>query len=198
MNLLGRMLDDRHARAAADEIAEDAWLRERAGVDPAQRREAWRGWLRRKLESVLVWPEDASARDRLIGQCIAEITTLCRQLRGRGWLLDGKELAEHVHELLAPIGAYQRKGKVGDFWPYFRSAVRKYVEAHADEIQAQARRSGADEASQSMAGALAALGIGRAKAKGPSLTEIVTDRDAEVRRDRAAKAEADAAQMRLL
>lgn len=197
MNLLARVLDQREERLTQQDQADDLWLRERAGVDPEERRRSWRRWLRKELEKTLQWPSQAAARDRLIGQCIAELTTLARQLRGRGWLLDGAALAGHVRELLAPVAKAQRAGKVGDFWPYFRVAVRRYVETHADEIAAQARRSGADEAIQTMAGALAALGLGKAPQKAPSLTELVTDRAAEIAAQKASNQAADAVQQRL-
>lgn len=199
MNILGQVLEVREERARDEDAADDLWLRERAGIDPAARRESWRRWLRKELEKTLQWPKTEAARERLIGQCAGELTVLARQLRGRGWLLDGAALAEHVRALLGPIGKAQRAGKVKDFWPYFGEAVSRYVGAHAEEIQAHARRTGADEGAQTMAGALAVFGIGREKpAAGPSMVEIVTNRDAEVRKEKAAKAAAERAQMRLL
>lgn len=199
MKVFANFLDDRTERRTAEEDADDLWLRERAGIDPEARRESWRRWLRKTLEKSLQWPKEAAARERLIGQCAAELTVLARQLRGRGWLLEGKALAEHVRAVLEPIGAAQRAGKVRDFWPYFGEAVARYVGAHAEEIQAQARRSGADAGATSFAAALAGLGIGRPAAKsGPSLVEIVTDRDVEVRAAKQARAAEEKRQMRLL
>lgn len=198
MNVLGLPLEGREERRSAEDRADDLWLRERAGIDPEERRASWRRWLRKELEKTLQWPSQEAAKERLIGQCAAELTILARQLRGRGWLLDGAALAEHVRALLAPIAKAQKAGKVRDFWPYFGEAVSRYVGANAEEIQAHARRTGADEAAQSMAGALAALGLGRAAAKGPSLTEIIADRDAAARVKEAEKKAAEAAQLRLL
>lgn len=198
MNLLARGMDERDERRSEQQAADDNWLRERAGIDPDERRELWRRWLRKTLEQSLQWPAKADARDRLIGQCMAELTMLARQLRGRGWLLEGPALAVHVKAILEPIAKAQRAGKIKDFWPYFGEAVSRYVGAHAEEIQAHARRTGADEAAQSMAGALAALGIGKGTASRPSMTEIIVDRDAVVRRERLAKQEEDKKQLRLL
>lgn len=198
MNVLGLQLEGREGRQSEQDRADDLWLRERAGIDPEERRASWRRWLRKTLETSLQWPKEAAARERLIGQCAAEITVLARQLRGRGWLLDGAALAEHVKALLAPIAKAQRAGKVRDFWPYFGEAVSRYVGANAEEIQAHARRTGADEGTQSMAGALAALGLGKAVERSPSLTEIISDRDAQVRADKAAKQAAERSQLSLL
>jgi hypothetical protein len=197
VNVLSEFLDDRAGRKSAEEAADDLWLRERAGIDPDARRESWRRWLRKTLETSLQWPKEDAARERLIGQCASELTVLARQLRGRGWLLEGKALAEHVRAVLEPIGRAQRAGKVRDFWPYFGEAVARYVGAHAEEIQAQARQSGADAGTTSFAAALAGLGIGKARPAGPSLTELVTSRDDEVRQAKAAKLAADKAQLAL-
>jgi hypothetical protein len=198
VNLLGLRLDSLNERRTEQDRADDLWLRERAGIDPEERRASWRRWLRKTLETSLQWPEDTVAKERLIGQCAAELTVLARQLRGRGWLLDGAALAEHVRALLEPIAKAQRAGKVRDFWPYFGEAVSRYVGAHAEEIQAHARRTGADEAAQTMAGALAALGLHKAASKAPSMVEIITDRDTCARREKQAKADAERRQLKLL
>jgi hypothetical protein len=198
VNLLSIRLEAGRERLTEQDRADDLWLKERAGLDPEERRASWRRWLRKTLETSLQWPKEEAARERLIGQCAAEITVLARQLRGRGWLLEGAVLADHVRALLAPIAKAQRAGKVRDFWPYFGEAVSRYVGANAEEIQAHARRTGADEGAQTMAGALAALGIGKAASRGPSMVEIITDRDAEARREKQARADADSRQLRLL
>jgi hypothetical protein len=198
VNVLSLAIESREERRSEANRADDLWLRERAGIDPEERRASWRRWLRKELERSLQWPKDPAAKERLIGQCAAEITVLARQLRGRGWLLDGAALAEHVRALLDPIAKAQRAGKVRDFWPYFGEAVSRYVGAHAEEIQAHARRTGADEGAATMAGALAALGIGKAAERSQSLTEIIANRDAEVRREKQAKAEAEVRQLSLL
>ena len=198
MNVIGQLIDDREDRQRDEALADTQWMLERSGIDPAERLEAWRRWLRKTLETTLQWPANPAAKERLIGQCAAEITTLARQLRGRGWLLEGKALADHVKALLGPVAAAQKAGKIGDFWPYFRAAVKRYVGANAEEIQAHARRTGADESAQSMAGALAALGIGKALTRGPSMTEIIADRDAAKRQAEADQRAAEKAQLKLL
>lgn len=188
MNVLSLQVDARTETAEAQDRADDLWLRERAGVDPAERRASWRRWLRKELEKTLQWPSNPTARARLIGQCMAELTVLARQLRGRGWLLDGAALAVHVRACLAPIAQAQRAGGVRDFWPYFRAAVSRYVGAHAEEIQAHARRTGADEGAQSMAAALAAFGLGAAAPRAASMVELLTEHDATRRAEKAAAA----------
>lgn len=178
MNVLAIQVDARAETAAAQAEADDRWLRERAGIDPEERRASWRRWLRKELEKALQWPSNPAARARLLGQCAAEMTVMARQLRGRGWLLDGAALAVHVRACLAPIGEAQRDGKVRDFYPYFCASVSRYVGANAEEIQAHARRTGADEAAQSMAAALSALGLSRsAAAQGPSMVELLAEHE---------------------
>jgi hypothetical protein len=132
------------------------------------------------MAKTLVWPADATKRERLLGQCASEITVMVCQLRGRGWLLDGDTLAEHVRACIEPIGTYQRAGKVTDFWPYFRSAVRRYVGAQAEDLQALARRTGADESTQAMGALLGSLGLGSSKVRGPSMTELISTRACEI------------------
>jgi hypothetical protein len=204
MNVLQATVDEREDQRRALSAADDLWLRERAGIDPAERLQSWDRWLRHRLQASLVWPDDAAKRDRLLGQCAAELTSLARQLRGRGWLLDGKALASHVDAVLGPIGNAQRQGKVGDFWPYFRAAVSRYVGLNAEEIQQHARRTGADEGLQTLSSALAGL-----KLQGESMVELLSRRAEEVRdakqqtlrerqSARRAQEKADQAQMRLI
>ncbi|AWI09297.1 hypothetical protein CKA38_08600 [Ereboglobus luteus] len=177
MNILGQYLDDHEGRAAREEDADNRWMQERAGIDPEERLRRWDAWLRKTLAKTLRWPANADAALRLQCQCANELTRLVKQLRGRGWLLDGEALAGHVKACIAPIAEQQRAGKVGDFWPYFCAAVRRYVGANAEEIQFHARRTGADEGAQSMAAIMGALGIaGALKSKGKSLTELIADR----------------------
>jgi hypothetical protein len=175
MNPLQAHLESREERAENEIAAEDRWLKERAGIDdPEARRRSFQSWVKGLLVKSLPLPADAARREKLLGQCAAEITVMCRQLRGRGWLLDGKALADEVKACLDPITAYLRKGNVDDPFAYFRSSVRRYVGAHAEDIQAHARRSGRDEATTSMSDALAGLGIGRAATpRAPSMVEIV-------------------------
>lgn len=206
MNILQAHLDDREDRRRDDAEADRRWLTERGGIDPAERLQRWDAWLAQTLQKTLQWPANPAARARLVGQCSAEITTMVRHLAGRGWLLDGEALAGHVRAVLAPIAAAQKAGKIGDFYPYFRAAVSRYVGANAEEIQAEARRSGADEGARTVGEILSALRI-----RGASMTELLAQRSreiaeakAETLRERQARArakeaacKADAAQPRL-
>lgn len=176
MNPLQAHLEAREDLARDQAEADDRWLRERAGIDPEERRRSFAAWVKGLLAKSLPLPEDATRRERLLGQCAAEITVMCRQLRGRGWLLDGQALATEVKECIAPIAAYLQRGMVEDPFAYFRSSVRRYVGTHAEDLQALARRSGRDEAITSMADALSVLGLGRAATpRAPSMVEIVAE-----------------------
>ncbi|QYM80247.1 hypothetical protein K0B96_06435 [Horticoccus luteus] len=198
MDILGQYLDERDDQRRDQAEADERWMCERAGIDPAERLLAWDRWLVSTLQKALQWPADPVRRSKLVRQCAAEITGLAKQLRGRGWLLDGDALAKHVRGMLAPLAAAQRAGKIDDFWPYFRAAVGRYVGAHAEEIQAHARRTGADDGAQSFGAVLAGLGItAEARQRRPSLTELLADRAGEVAqvkraslRDRTARARA--------
>lgn len=181
MNLLGRMLDEREDRQRSESAADERWLQERAGIDPGERLLAWDRWLVATLDRMLVWSAEPIRRHKLLRQCAAEITVVAKQLRGRGWLLDGKELAAQVRAMLEPIATAQRAGKVGDFWPYFRAAVARYVDANAEKIQALARRTGSDEGAQAFGAVLAGLGFGPGgQAREASLTELLASRAVEI------------------
>jgi hypothetical protein len=183
VDILSQIMHDREARQAAQVDADERWLRESAGIDPAERLLQWDRWVLGQL-ATLGLPE--GGKDRLLRQCAAEITTVAKQLRGRGWLLDGVELATHVRALLAPIAKALKAGKVADFWPYFRHSVKVYVGANAEQIQALARRSGGDECTQSVGAALAALGIGQSgRIRGASMTELLATRAGEISTEKA-------------
>lgn len=162
--------------------AEARFLRERAGVDRKERLAAWREWAAKKLAAEFALPADERARARLIGQLTAELEKMVRQLFDRGWLIEGKRLAEVVSDCLAPIAKAQRAGKVGDLYPYFRVAVLRYVGANAEQIQRAARRDGADAAEAFSGGLAMALGLLR-QPQAPSLTEVIGEAAAERRQD---------------
>jgi len=181
MNVFQSIADTRDERAQQEAEADDRWLRERGGIDPEERRASFYRWVRGLLLKTFTWPTDDARREKLLGQCASELTIMVRQLRGRGWLLDGETLAGEVKACLTPIGAYQRAGKIDDFWPYFRAGVRRYVEANADRIQAVARSTRADEATQTMADVMAGLGLDRIARPAPvSMTELVNDHAAVI------------------
>jgi len=178
MNVLQSIADEREASAIKHAEADDRWLRECKGIDdPEARRASFHRWVKNQLLKAFTWPEDAARREKLLGQCVSEITVMVRQLRGRGWLLDGEALATEVKDCITPIGTYQHTGKVGDFWPYFRAGVRRYVDANAERIQALARCTGTEEGAQAMGAVLAGLGLDRlGKTRAASMTELVADR----------------------
>jgi hypothetical protein len=180
-------MEAREDAAREEAEADDLWLKERAGIDPAERRASWRRWLCRELEKSLQWPAEQAARERLIGQCAGELTTLARQLRGRGWLLEGKALAGHVRAVIKPVATAQKAGKIGDFWPYFRAAVGRYVGANAEEIQHHARRSGADAGAETM-GTLMAVLSDKIERRQASMTEVLAGRSDEIRAAKREKA----------
>jgi len=168
-------LDNRADRARDQDEADTRWLSQHAGIDPAERLMKFDAWLRGRLLKTFLWPKDEDARNRLLGQCAAEMRAMFRELLGRGWLLDGTALTQQINLLFAPIAKAQREGKVADFYPYFRTAVRRYVGLNAEEISAQAHRSGAHQGTQTFGAIVAGLKLGQ-----QSLTELLGARAAEV------------------
>jgi hypothetical protein len=150
-------------------------------VDPAERLLKWDAWLRATLRKTLRWPASQAAAARLAAQRANQVTVMARQLRRRGWLLDGDALARHVCACLEPVAAAQRAGKTGDFRPCFKAPLRRHAGANAEEIQLHARRAGADAGAQPMGAVPAAPGLGSAvKPRGESLTGLITRRADEV------------------
>ena len=190
MDILSQIMQERDESRDAQQQADERWMRESAGIDPIVRLARWDRWVAGQLATSLKWPDDEAHRGRLICQFAMELTLLAKQLRGRGWLLDGNELAGHVKTFLEPIAKAQKAGKVGvgrELWPYFRACVARYVGANAETIQALARRSGGDEGARSFSDALAGLGFSQAtRGRGPSMTELLVDRAAEVGEAKAA------------
>ena len=168
---------DRQLQIRDDEVAREAhFLRQHAGI---ARRDALRSWRAAAYQLLAVtfshWPAETAHRQRLIGQCVGELESMARQLFDRGWLLQEARLLEVCRTCLAPIVAAQAAGKIGDFWPYFRVAVRRFVPVHAEELQRLARREGgavgAADVFAAIAGALARPAV--------TATEAIGERHAE-------------------
>lgn len=187
MDILATYLDDRESSVRKAQEADLRWMRERGGIDPAERLIKWDKWLRDHLRERIKWPRDETKREKLIGQCAAEVTQMVRQIHGRGWLLDGDALAALVRALLGPIAHAQRQGKVRRFWPYFRQSVRDFVGNHAEEIQQHARQTGGDLGFASMGSIVSGLGFG--SGRGPSMTELITAKDREVKEAKSLRAQ---------
>lgn len=178
LDVLNSFLDEHadqshYLRMSATDRAEITWLN--GNQAPEQRLLAFDSWIRRELAARLVWPADEAKKARLIEQCRVHLEGLVLELWRRGWYLDGKRLAAHLQTVLDNIGKYQRTGKVGDFWAYFKSCVNRYVGANAEEIQEEALRAGAH-----VGNVLAALGVKRAGHAGPTLPELIAQRRDEI------------------
>lgn len=159
---------DRPLQIRDDAVAREAYfLRQSGGIDRREALSAWRAEAAVLLGSTFThWASDPARRQRQIGQCI--------DLYDRGWLLKHETLMEMARQAIAPVAAAQVKGKIADFYPYFRASVRRFVPVHADEIQQQARREGAQPAGDLMA-ALSGLIVPRPV----SPVEAIGERHAE-------------------
>lgn len=185
MDTFSTFLDSRSADAgrAAHQAQRDAaalaWLNQ--GRAPEDRLPAFDAWCRRELATRLDWTWAGSQKERRIEQCRLCLEGMVLALWKRGWMLDGKRLAAHLTKCLDAVGAYQRAGKVADFWPYFRAAVDRYVGLNAEELQSEAQRSGV-QIGQLLAPILSRQGQRPAARPpgAPSLPELVAQRRAEV------------------
>lgn len=167
---------DRQLQIRDDAARREAhFLRQAGGVERREALRAWRTEAAQLLGSTFThWAADPARRQRQIGQCIAELEVLARHLFDRGWLLKHETLLSMAREAITPVAAAQAAGKIGDFYPYFRAAIRRYVPVNADEIQHTARREGAQPAGDLMA---ALSGLLTARQASP--VEAIGERHAE-------------------
>lgn len=155
-------------------------------------------WCRRELERRLEWSWAGPHKEKRIEQCRHVLAKMVRGLWQRGWLLDGRRLAERITELLDNVGSYQRAGKVGNFWAYFNAAVSRFVGQNSEELQAEAMQAGMHVGQVFQT-------LSRQLASAPSIPEAIAQRDAETLRERVSRQRrqqaikaADAAQLPLL
>lgn len=178
---LNAYLDERaeqgdQARHQADrDRAALAWMNN--GIAPEKRLAAFDRWVIAELDRRLDWAWAGPHKVKRLHQCRVQIDGMILALWRRGWMLDGKRLADRVTEMLDAIGKAQRGGQVREFWPYFKAAVSRYVGLNAEEIRAEAMNAGqavADVFSQLL----------RKQPAGPTLPELVAERAGETLRDR--------------
>ncbi len=183
MDVLAQFLDDREAAAgrAAHQARRDAlWMK----VDlPEEVRVAgYDAWVRAELAARLdwTWAGDEAKRLKRIEEARVYLERLPRELNRRGWLLDGKDLAQHVVAVLDQMATYQRKDAVRDFVPYFRACVDRYVGLHAEELREQAMRIGRHVGQMLRNFGIMMREQGTVGKVYPAMPELVAQRAAEV------------------
>jgi hypothetical protein len=200
MDILGQYLDARTEQAAG-RIAFSP------GLPPEERLPAFDRWVRHQLAARIdwTWAGDEAAKLKRIEQARAYLERIVLGLWRRGWMLDGRRLADHLTCCLNAIGHYQRSGKVRDFWPYFQTSVDRYVGLNADSIKEEAMSAGSHisqittallKATASPAQPLPALLAQRAAEAGDAKAETLRGRLARQRaRNAACKADAQQPQL---
>jgi hypothetical protein len=171
---------DRQLQIRDDAVAREAhFLKQSADIERKAALRSWRAAAAKVLGDAFTWPADPARRAKLIGQCTGELEVMAQHLFDRGWLLKEDRLIAMVETCIAPIAAAQVAGKIADFWPYFRSAVRRHVPVNADEIQHEARRvGGAVSAADVFAGLSGLL-----QRPAITATEAIGERRAEARQE---------------
>lgn len=169
---------DRDEKQAARDVFARAWLRQ--DQKPETRLAAFDEWLLLQMEARLDWGWAGTLKEKRLHQCRIQIDGMVIALWRRGWMLDGPRLADRITEMLDAIGKAQRGGQVRDFWPYFKTAVSRYVGLNAEEIQAEAMSAGA------AVGAVFQQLLKR-QAAGPSIPELVAQRAEETLREKLAR-----------
>ncbi len=131
MNILGSHLDAReHSRAGAQETN-------------AQRLLKFDAWVKGELATRLDWAWAGAHQVKRIEQCRVQLEGLVLDLWRRGWMLDGKKLADVITAALDDVAKAQKAGRVQDFWAFFKAITSRHVGVNSEEIQMQARSAGA-------------------------------------------------------
>jgi len=169
---------DRDARLALRDAAERVWLDR--GRSPEDRLLRFDTWLRCELEERLDWRWAGTAQAKRIEQCRIHINGMVLGLWRRGWLLDGKRLADRITRMLDCIALAQRKTTIGDFWAYFQASVTRYVGLNAEEIQAEAMSLGVTSGDVFRQ-------LARSAPASPSLPELIAQRADETLRAKLAR-----------
>jgi hypothetical protein len=173
---------DRQMQIRDQTVAREAqFLKAYGDVDRKEALRAWRAEAASLLGSTFThWAAEPARRQRQIGQCIAELETMAKQLFDRGWLLKHERLVEVARKAIEPVATAQAAGKIGDFYPYFRASVLRFVPVNADDLQKAARRDGTDSAH---AGDLMAALAGVLMSRPVSPVEAIGERREEVRHE---------------
>lgn len=154
------------------------YFRQSTGRELPDALRSWRAAAAKLLGDTFThWSADPAHRQRQIGQCIAELEVLARQLFDRRWLFTESTLLAIAQQAIAPVAVAQAAGKIGDFYPYFRTSVRRFVPINAEELQRAARLEGSDSAHA--AGDLMASLVGLLTPRQASPVEAVGERHAE-------------------
>jgi hypothetical protein len=190
MSMVGH-LEERAAQAEANRKQADRDAYARASIQQAQKPEArlvaFDRWLLIEMDARLDWKWAGNLREKRMHQCRIQIDGMIIALWRRGFMLDGRRLADRVIEMLDAIGKAQRGGQVRDFWPYFKASVSRYVGLNAEEIQAEAMSAG-----QAVGAVFQQLT--RRLPAGPSLPELVAQRAEETLRAKVSRQRAQEAQ----
>ncbi len=149
-------------------------------VSEAKRLIKFDAWVRGQLATRIDWTWAGNQRERRIEQCRICLEKMVLELWRRGWLLDGKKLAARIVSVLDAVAAQQKRQTVQDFWAYFQTAVKRFVGANAEELQAEAMRAGSH-----VGQLLSAYGV-KAAPTAPTLPELIAQRAGEVATAKAA------------
>ncbi len=159
-------------RQTRDDAAVIAWLNQ--GAAPEERLLKFDAWARKILAEKLDWSWAGEAESKRIEQCRIYLERIVLELWRRGWMLDGRRLANHIERAVGAVALQQKAGKIGTFWPYFQAAVDRYVGINAEEIREEAMRAGSH-----ISQAMTALSIHR-RATGTSIPELIAQRTEEI------------------
>jgi hypothetical protein len=111
-------------------------------IDDAHRLIKFEQWVASELSKTLIWPDETSRRQKLLGQAKAFIMEAVADMGRRGFLFDAPKLAAMIRETLRTIRRRQDLGHVHDLYPYLRQTWTTYVGARAEELRQDSMSAG--------------------------------------------------------
>lgn len=169
---------ERERSQAERDRAVMAWLQ--LENPPAVRIVSFDRWCRRELGARLDWAWAGEHRDKRIEQARLALSKLVVGLWRRGFLLDGRRLADRITGMLDAVGKAQRGGKVGDFWPYFNAAVDRFVGQNAEALREETMSAGMHVGQVFQA-------LTRDLPTSPALPELLAQRASETLREKVSR-----------
>lgn len=109
-----------------------------ARFDQGERLVAFESWVAEQLATRLQWPSNAAQAKKQVLQCRSLILQAVADMGRHGYLFQPREIAQMIVKTLDDIGERQRRGEVGDLYPYLKVAWRSYVTAQSDQLRDKA------------------------------------------------------------
>ena len=119
---------------STDGIDSSQWL-QKPKADTAARLLSFQIWLCEQFDTHLAWPPNPRQRQHQHHQCKIFVLESIREMAKNGFLLDGENLATLLTTKIKAIADLQRRGKISDLYPYFRTVWRNFVRQELEQLR---------------------------------------------------------------